>query len=89
MSLNCGLQRAYRSSPKLNEYGQPRWNDTDRGQQKNSDKNPSQCHFFTTNPTWTDWGTNPGLRRKRPAANSLSQGIALSYYVVYFTTNFQ
>jgi hypothetical protein len=29
-----------------------------------------------TNPTWTDPGSNPGLRGGRPAANSLSPGTA-------------
>jgi hypothetical protein len=28
----------------------------------------------TTNPTWTDPGSNPGLRGGRPAANRLSHG---------------
>jgi hypothetical protein len=27
------------------EYGERRWNDTDRGKTKNSEKNLSQCHF--------------------------------------------
>jgi hypothetical protein len=31
----------------------------------------------TTNPTWTDPGSNPGLRGERPAANRLSHGTAL------------
>jgi hypothetical protein len=26
----------------------------------------------TTNPTWTDQGSNPGLRGRRPATNRLS-----------------
>jgi hypothetical protein len=30
----------------------------------------------TTNPTWTDPGSNPGLRGKRPATNRLSRGTA-------------
>jgi hypothetical protein len=30
----------------------------------------------TTNPTWTDSATNPGLRGGRPAANRLSHGTA-------------
>jgi hypothetical protein len=30
----------------------------------------------TTNPTWTDRGSNPGLRGGRPAANRLSRGTA-------------
>jgi hypothetical protein len=35
----------------------------------------------TTNPTWTDPGSNPGLHRKRPAANRLSHGTALADWV--------
>jgi hypothetical protein len=34
----------------------------------------------TTNPTWTDPGSNPGLRGERPAANSLSHGTAVRLY---------
>jgi hypothetical protein len=30
----------------------------------------------TTNPTWTDPGSNPGLRVERPATNCLSHGTA-------------
>ena len=30
----------------------------------------------TTNPTWTDPGSNPGLRSERPATNRLSHGTA-------------
>ena len=30
----------------------------------------------TTNPTWTDPGSNPGLRGERPATNRLSHGTA-------------
>jgi hypothetical protein len=30
----------------------------------------------TTNPTWTDPGSNPGLPGGRPAANRLSHGTA-------------
>jgi hypothetical protein len=35
----------------------------------------------TTNPTWTDPGSNPGLRGERPATNRLSHGTAL--YISY------
>jgi hypothetical protein len=31
-----------------------------------------------TNPTWTDPGSNLGLRRERPATNRLSHGTAIS-----------
>jgi hypothetical protein len=30
----------------------------------------------TTNPTWTDPGSNPGVRGERPAINRLSHGTA-------------
>jgi hypothetical protein len=30
----------------------------------------------TANPTWTDPGSNPGLRGERPATNRLSHGTA-------------
>jgi hypothetical protein len=30
----------------------------------------------TTNPTWTEPGSNPGLRGERPATNRLSHGTA-------------
>jgi hypothetical protein len=35
----------------------------------------------TTNPTWTDPGSKPGLRGGRRAANRLSHGKALSSFV--------
>ena len=33
----------------------------------------------TTNPTWTDPGSNPGLRDGRPATNGLSHGTLHRY----------
>jgi hypothetical protein len=36
----------------------------------------------TTNPTWTDPGSNPGLRGDRPATNRLSHGTALRFQVI-------
>jgi hypothetical protein len=33
--------------------------------------------FSISNPTWTDPGSNPGLRGERPATNRLSHGTAL------------
>jgi hypothetical protein len=39
------------------DYGEPRWNDTDRGKQKNSGKKPCpSATLFTINSTWTDLG---------------------------------
>jgi hypothetical protein len=45
------------------------------------------CHsatLSTTNPTWTDPGSNPRLRRERPATNGLRHGTA--NYVTKYTT---
>jgi hypothetical protein len=36
----------------------------------------------TTNPTWTDPGSNPDLRGERPATNRLSHGTALNRTLV-------
>jgi len=47
------------------------WNDTDKGKLKYSG-NP--CPWFTvsiTNLTWTDLGSNPGLRGEKPPTNIL------------------
>jgi hypothetical protein len=54
-----------------------RWNEIDRGKPKYSEKNLFQCHLSTTYPTWTDPGSNPGLRSEMPATNRLSHGTIL------------
>jgi hypothetical protein len=41
-----------------------------------SEKNLSQCHLSTTNPTCTDLGMNPGLHSEKPATNCLIYGTA-------------
>jgi hypothetical protein len=38
----------------------------------------------TTNPTWTDPVSNPGLRGGRPATNCLRHGTAPSSYYFHF-----
>jgi hypothetical protein len=53
-----------------------RWNETDRGKPKYTN---ASAILSTTNPTWIDPGSNPGLRGGRPATNRLSHG------TVYFT----
>jgi hypothetical protein len=47
MSQNYGYQGpiVHPSDDNLCEYGESRWNDTDSGKPKNSEKNLSQCHF--------------------------------------------
>jgi hypothetical protein len=55
-----------------------RWNEIDRGKPKYSGgQTCPNATLSTTNPTWTDPGSNPGLRGKRPATNRLSHGTAL------------
>jgi hypothetical protein len=39
----------------------------------------------TTNPTWNDPGSNPGLCGERPATNRLSHGTALQIHVTVVT----
>jgi hypothetical protein len=57
-----------------------RWNDIDRGKQKNVGKKTCiSATLSTTNPTWTEQGANSGLRGERPATKSLSRGTALIY----------
>jgi hypothetical protein len=81
-SLNCGHQLAFCSSPRWYEYGEPRWKDIDTGKPKNSEKPLSQCHFCTTNPTWTDPDANTGLVCEKPATNRLNHGTALSFNIL-------
>jgi hypothetical protein len=38
----------------------------------------------TTNPTWTDPGSNPGLRGERPATNRLSHATALEHELIKY-----
>jgi hypothetical protein len=57
-----------------------RCNEIDRGKQTYSGKNLLSATLSTTNPTWTDPGSNPGLRGKRPATNLLSHGTAFVMY---------
>jgi hypothetical protein len=52
-------------------------NETDRGKNRSSrGKTCPSATLSTTNLTWTDPGSNPGLRSGMPAANRLSHGTA-------------
>ena len=53
------------------------WNELDWGKPKYWKENLSQCRFVHNSFTWSGWGSNPGLRRDRPAINSLSHGTTL------------
>jgi hypothetical protein len=62
------------------------WNDTFAGETKVLRENLPSANLSTTNPTWIDPGTNPGLRGERPATNCLSHGTAyLNLYVVKYS----
>jgi hypothetical protein len=47
-------------------------------------KTCSNATLSTTNPTWTDPGSNPGLRGEGPATNRLSHGTALVHIRVIY-----
>jgi hypothetical protein len=53
-----------------------RWNENWQGKPKYSEKTCSSATLFTTNPTWSDLGSNPGRRGGKPAINRLSYGTA-------------
>jgi hypothetical protein len=60
-----------------------RWNDNDRGNPKNSRKTCLSATLSTTNPTWTDLGTNPGRRGEKPATNRLSYVTTSNTHVTF------
>jgi hypothetical protein len=54
------------------------WNEDLHGKPKYSEKTCPNATSSTTNPTWLDPGSNPGLRGGKPATNRFSYGSALS-----------
>jgi hypothetical protein len=56
------------------------WNEIDRGKPTTRRKTCPSATLSTTNLTWTDPESNPGLRGERPATNRLSHGTAV--YVI-------
>jgi hypothetical protein len=69
------------------ESGEPWWNDINRRKPKNLEKDLSQCHLSTTNPTWIDPGANLGVYGVRPVTNHLSHGTAFSGVLVQLSWN--
>jgi hypothetical protein len=57
------------------------WNEIDRGKPTTRRKTCPSATLSTTNLTWTDPGSNPGLHGESPATNRLSHGTA---HVVMF-----
>jgi hypothetical protein len=73
----CLLTLAYYALPRLYEFGERRWNYILTGEnRKTRRKTYPTVTLSTTNPTWVDPGTNPGLRGERPAINDLSHDTA-------------
>jgi hypothetical protein len=76
--------------PPDDEYGQSRWNDTDREIPKSSGKKLSQCHFVHHRSRRTDPGANLALRGERPVTNDLSH--CTEFFIgcchVYFYVSF-
>jgi hypothetical protein len=56
------------------------WNEIDRGKPTTLRKTCPSATLSTTNPTWTDPGSNAGLRSGRPATNRLSHDTALDSF---------
>jgi hypothetical protein len=52
------------------------WTEIDREKPTARRKTCPRATLSTTNPTWTDPGSNPGLSGERPATNRLSHGMA-------------
>jgi hypothetical protein len=93
-SLNCGHQRAYCSSPQMIcEYGEPQWNDTDRGKPKNLEKNLSQCDSIPNKshmdwpwgdpgpPRWEAWH-RPSLKNNFVVENPTSPKLYIITFVI-------
>jgi hypothetical protein len=64
------------------EYGEPWWNDSDRGNPKNLEKKPVTVPLCPPQIAHgTDPGVNMGLCSERPAAYHLSHGMTIYMYI--------
>lgn len=64
----------------MNEYEELLWNVIYRETRRTRRITCHSATFAMTNPTWTEPGTNQGLRRDRPATNLLNHGTAFDNY---------
>jgi hypothetical protein len=53
-------------------YGEPRWNDSARGNRRTRRETWPSATLSTTKPTWNDLGANRGLRDERPVALAIT-----------------
>jgi hypothetical protein len=78
MSLNCGHQRTYCSSPRWNmsmeSHDEIILTEENRRARR---KTCPSATLSTINPTWTGPREDPGLRGERPATNRLNHGKAI------------
>jgi hypothetical protein len=76
----CLLTLAYYAFHRWWEFGQRRWNDilTEKTRITWRKTCPSAI-LSTTNPTWIDLDTKPGLRGEKPATNNMSHGKAYDH----------
>jgi hypothetical protein len=58
------------------------WNKIDREKPTTRKKTCPSVTLPTTNPTWTDPGSNPALCSERPATNRLSHGTAIDTFTL-------
>jgi hypothetical protein len=61
-----------------------RWNTNWQGKPKYSEKTCPSATLSTTNPTWTDPGSNPARSGRKPATNSLSYGTTSVWFIITF-----
>jgi hypothetical protein len=78
---HVGHWMAYCTCPGWSWWWRIWWNDDWQGKPKYSEKTCLSSTFPTTNPTWPDPGSNPGLRGGKPATNRFSYGAAVRFVV--------
>jgi hypothetical protein len=77
----CLLTLAYYALPWWYEFGERRWKDILTGENRRTRrKTCPSATLSTTNLTWIDPDSNPGLRGERSATNDLSHGTAVHPY---------
>jgi hypothetical protein len=78
MSPKCCLQRAYCSSPRWYISMENHGGMILTGETEELEKTCPSATLSTTNPTWTDPGTDPGLRSESPTSNRHGHSHVLS-----------